>query len=57
MAKRARNADRDQGLEHLEEADRHIAEVNKRIARQRAVVDLAVEEGLPSIEAQSLLSA
>ena len=57
MAKRAGNADRDRELKHLKEADRHIAAVKKRIARQRVIVQAAIDKARPSIEAQSLLQA
>src|SRR5262249_41898428 len=57
MPKRAGNADRDRELSHLKEADRHIAAVNKRIARQRVIVQAAIDKARPSIEAQSLLQA
>ena len=54
MRKRADwNTDRDNELR----ADRQIAEVHKRIARQRAIVESAIDKGRPSVEAESLLRA
>jgi hypothetical protein len=47
---------RDHG-EHLETADRLLAEVNERIARQRAIIQAASAKGPRSIEAKSLLQA
>jgi hypothetical protein len=58
MARRAGwNVERDRELRHLAQADRHIAEVNKRIARQRAIVQAAIDKGLRFQEAESLLHA
>jgi hypothetical protein len=47
----------DQERKHLKRADRHIAEVNRLIARQREIVQAAIDKGRPSIEDQSLLQA
>lgn len=55
MAKRA--AEPDRLVRHLAQADRHIAEINKRIARQRAIVQAAMDKGQRSQEAESLLHA
>ena len=46
-----------QECNHLAQADRLIAELNKRIARQRLIVRAAAERGRLSIEAESLLRA
>jgi hypothetical protein len=51
------STERDQELKHLRQAERYIAEVNNRIARQRALVQMAINKGRRSIEAVSLLSA
>jgi hypothetical protein len=51
------NIDRDQQCNHLAQADRLIVELNKRIARQRRIVQVAVEKGRPSVEAESFLRA
>jgi hypothetical protein len=57
MAKRtASTIERGNELRHLAQVDRYIAEVNKRIARQRALVE-AAEKGRRSIEDESLLAA
>ena len=46
LAKRlASTVVRDRELKHLAQADRYISEVNKRIARQRALVEAAKEKG------------
>jgi hypothetical protein len=47
----------DQERKHLKRADRHLAEVNKLIARQREIIEAAIDKGRPSIEAQLLLQA
>ena len=47
--------DPDQERKHLAQADRHIAEVKKHITRQRAIVQSAIEKGLPSLDAETLL--
>jgi hypothetical protein len=58
MAKRTTSTiQRDRELKHLARADRHIADVNKRIARQRALVEAAIEKGRRSMEDESLLAA
>jgi hypothetical protein len=44
-------------LRHLAQADRYLAELNKRIARQRTTVQAAIDKGKPSQEAESLLRA
>jgi hypothetical protein len=53
----ASNTDPDRELKHLKEADRYLAEVNKRITRQRAIIQAAIDKRRPSIEAESLLQA
>jgi hypothetical protein len=58
MAKRtASTIERSSELRHLARADRYVAEVNKRIARQRALIEAATEKGRSSIEDRSLLAA
>jgi len=49
--------DPDQERKHLAQADRHIAETKKRIARQRVIVQNAINNGHRSIEAESMLRA
>jgi hypothetical protein len=51
------NAEREQELRHLAKADGYLAELSKRILRQRQIVEAASVKGRPSIEAESLLRA
>jgi hypothetical protein len=57
LAEKAWNGQFDRERKHLAQADRLIAEINRRIARQRLIVHAAAEKGRPSIEAASLLRA
>ena len=57
LTHRSWNRDRDQERKHLVQADRLIAKLNKRIARQSLIVQAAVEKGRSRIEAESLLRA
>jgi hypothetical protein len=48
---------RDRELKHLAQADREIAHLNKRIARQKLIIQAAIVNGRASVEAESLLRA
>jgi hypothetical protein len=47
--------ERGRQLKHLAQADEQIAEINKRIARQRLILQAAKDQ--PSVEAESFLQA
>jgi len=49
------SAEREQELRHLAKADRYLAQLSRRILRQRQIVEAAVLKGRPSIEGESLL--
>jgi hypothetical protein len=51
------NKEHAQERKHLAQADRLIADLNKRIARQRLIVEAAAEKSRLSLEAESLLRA
>ena len=48
---------RDRVLKHLAQAEREIARLNKRIARQKLIIQAAIVKGRASVEAESLLHA
>jgi hypothetical protein len=48
--------DPDRERKHLAQADRHIAAAKKRIARQRVIVQAAIDKGQPSEEAEAMLA-
>ena len=48
---------RDRELKHLAQADREIAHLNKRIARQKLIIQAAIDKGRASVEAESFLHA
>jgi len=57
LTHKSSNGHHDQERKYLAQADRLIAELNKRIARQDLIVQAALEHGKPSIEADSFLRA